>query len=133
MDVSYVFALKLLGQRDGGHCLDCGADSGASFNRINKLMNLDTSRYHGIEWDEVAVNKAKLKGLNVIGGDLNKKLPFEDEKFRCVFGLSVLEHLLNGCAYMKECHRVLEKGGKLILLTYTQYKYILYNLLVVVW
>ncbi len=31
--------------------------------------------------------------------------------------LSVLEHLLNPCRFLKECHRVLECHGRLILLT----------------
>jgi SAM-dependent methyltransferase len=101
----------------GGHCLDCGASNGRSFEKINKTVHLDTSRYHGIEWDKPAVQQAHLKGLNVVQGDWNRKLPFEDGQFRCVFGLSVLEHLFNGCAFMMECHRILEKDGKLILLT----------------
>ena len=37
----------------------------------------------------------------MIQGDLSRPLPFESEQFRCVFSLSVLEHLLNGCAFMK--------------------------------
>lgn len=119
MDVSYNLAFKEIANMlmDGGHCLDCGANTGSSFKRINKSINLDKSRYHGIEWNEAAVHQSQLKGLNVIQGDLNRKLPFEDGQFHCVFGLSLLEHLLNGCAFMKECHRVLENGGKLILLT----------------
>jgi ubiquinone/menaquinone biosynthesis C-methylase UbiE len=78
---------------------------------------LDKSRYHGIEWNRAAADQGQIKGLKIIQGDLNKKLPFSDEYFRCVFGLSLLEHLLNGCAFMKECHRVLENAGALVLLT----------------
>jgi ubiquinone/menaquinone biosynthesis C-methylase UbiE len=119
MNESYNLAFKEIANTlmDGGHCLDCGANTGSSFSRINKSINLDNSRYHGIEWNKAAVHQAQLKGLNVIQGDLNRKLPFENGQFRCVFGLSLLEHLLNGCAFMKECHRVLENSGKLILLT----------------
>jgi ubiquinone/menaquinone biosynthesis C-methylase UbiE len=119
MNESYNLAFKEIANTlvGGGHCLDCGANSGNSFNRICKSIAFDKSRYHGIEWNKAAVDQAQLEGLNMIQGDLNRKLPFEDGQFRCVFGLSLLEHLLNGCAYMKECHRVLENGGKLILLT----------------
>jgi SAM-dependent methyltransferase len=119
MEKSYTLAFKEIANAlfDGGHCLDCGANEGYSFDRINDYIKFDKSRYNGFEWNAESVNRAQLKGLNVFHGDLNRKLPFEDGQFRCVFGLSVLEHLLNGCAFMRECHRVLEKGGRLILLT----------------
>jgi len=119
MEESYTLVFKEIANAliDGGHCLDCGASEGGSFDRLNEYIKLDKSRYNGFEWNAESVNRAQLKGLNVFHGDLNRKLPFEDGQFRCVFGLSVLEHLLNGCAFMRECHRVLEKGGQLILLT----------------
>lgn len=31
--------------------------------------------------------------------------------------MSVLEHLLNPCYYLKECYRVLDEGGSLVILT----------------
>lgn len=103
--------------KDGGCCLHCGANNGNAFIKINKYINLQKSKYKGIEWNHNAVQKARAKDLNIVQGDLNETLPFTDEKFQCVFGLSVLEHLLNGCSFMKECHRVLENNGKLVLLT----------------
>lgn len=102
---------------NGGDCLDCGANECFSFDIINRSIHLDKSRYHGIEWNEVMAQQAHLKGFNVVQGDLNMNMPFKDGQFKCVFGLSLLEHLLNGCAFMKECQRVLSKNGKLILLT----------------
>lgn len=119
MDASYTLAFKeiVAALADGGRCLDCGADNGSSFDRIHQFIALNKSRYHGIEWNAAAVQQARIQGLNIVQGDLNRGLPFTDGFFRCVFGLSVLEHLLNGCAFMRECHRVLETGGKLVLLT----------------
>jgi ubiquinone/menaquinone biosynthesis C-methylase UbiE len=119
MDVSYGLAFReiAVALAGGGRCLDCGADDGSSFETINKSTQLDKSRYYGVEWNGESVLQAQRKGLNVVQGDLNRALPFSDGYFRCVLGLSSLEHLLNGCAFMKECHRVLEKAGKLILLT----------------
>ena len=119
MAASYDMAFKEIANvlRYGGHCLDCGAGAGGSFEKIKTLINLDRDNYHGIEWNTNVVKKAQLKNLNVIQGDLNNRLPFGDESFRCVFALSVLEHLLFGCSFIKECYRTLEKDGTLILLT----------------
>jgi SAM-dependent methyltransferase len=103
--------------KDGGHCLDCGAGTGGYYKKISSSINFSHSRYHGVEWNAPCVEKAQDNGYNVIQGDLNKPLPFDGGQFRCVFGLSVLEHLLYGCSFLKECHRVLEKNGKLIILT----------------
>jgi len=56
------------------------------------------------------VELAHEKGINVTQGDLNKRIMYPNESFACIFGLSVLEHLLNPCNYMRECYRCLEKG-----------------------
>lgn len=119
MDEAYGLAFDRIAEalRDGGQVLDCGANTGGSLSRLQSLVDLDSTRYQGIEWNAECVREAQAKGLNVIQGDLNRPLPFESEQFRCVFGLSVLEHLFNGCAFMKECHRVLEPNGTLVLLT----------------
>lgn len=101
----------------GGRALDCGAGEGSSFERLRETIQLETSRYQGIEWSEPLVRQAVSKGLDVVRGDLNHPLPFQKGQFRCVFGLSVLEHLLNGCAFLRESHRLLDDKGTLVLLT----------------
>jgi SAM-dependent methyltransferase len=103
--------------KSGGHCLDCGADHGQKFRLLKEAINIDKSLYHGVEWSKNLVLQAKKENLNLVHGDLNKNLGFPDNKFKCVFGLSVLEHLLNPCRYLKECYRVLETDGSLIILT----------------
>ncbi|WP_179953104.1 class I SAM-dependent methyltransferase [Desulfobotulus mexicanus] len=119
MDEAYSLAYKEIvdALKNGGKCLDCGANTGRSFEIISKSLLFEQKNYHGIDWSAAAVEQCKDKGLNVIYSDLNRKLDFEDGLFQCVFGLSVLEHLLNGCSFMKECYRILDKNGRLILLT----------------
>ena len=73
------------------------------------------NRYCGVEWHTATV--ARAGSLDVREGDLNQALPFADDHFRCVIGLSVLEHLMKPCAFLHECHRVLEPGGTLVILT----------------
>ncbi len=103
--------------QDGGTCLDCGAHSGQKFDLLNKRIGIDKSRYSGIEWNVNVAQKARDKGLNVLRGDLNKNMECQDESYKCIFGLSVLEHLLNPCNYLRECYRCLEKDGVLVILT----------------
>ncbi len=119
MDEAYDLASREinLALRDGGKCLDCGAHEGQWFEKLAKEINLNVEQYYGIEWNEACAKTSQSKGLNIQQGDLNKTLPFEDDQFSCVYGLSVLEHLLNGCNYLKECHRTLKPGGKLVILT----------------
>jgi len=102
---------------NGGDCLDCGAAGGHWFDKLSDLAGMDKSRYYGVEWNPELANESRNKGLNIIHGDLNNDLPFESGKFTCVFALSVLEHLLNGCHFLKECRRVLKDKGTLILIT----------------
>jgi SAM-dependent methyltransferase len=119
MTEAYGLAFARIAQalRTGGQVLDCGASAGGSYDRLKEMIDLEPGRYAGIEWSKPLVEQSVSKGLKVIQGDLNRPLPFDDGQFRCVFGLSVLEHLLNGCAFMRECHRVLEERGTLVLLT----------------
>jgi len=101
----------------GGECLDCGAHEGQTYTKLSSEIGLPSELYHGMEWNDQCASNAMEKGLNIQQHDLNKTFPYEDNKFKCIFGLSVLEHLLNGCHFLKECHRTLEKDGKLVILT----------------
>lgn len=103
--------------QDGGKCLDCGANRGDRYDILSQMMPLEQSRYMGIEWNADLVEAARERGLNITQGDLNENMIFPNETFKCIFGLSILEHLLNPCRYLRECHRCLERGGKLVLLT----------------
>ena len=103
--------------QEGGKCLDCGCNNGSYYERLNGIMPISKTDYYGIEWAEDLVAAAVNNEHNVIQGDLNADLPFEDHTFQCVYGLSVLEHLLRGCHWMKESKRVLEPDGSLVILT----------------
>lgn len=101
----------------GGQCLDCGAGTGHMYELLSGRTNLAQDAYHGLEWNPDAVQTAQHRGLNVVRCDLNREFPHPDGRFSCVFGLSVLEHLLHPCQYLGECYRVLESNGTLIILT----------------
>jgi len=100
-----------------GNVLDCGANKGYMFNRLAEHTGLDKSHYFGLEWNQQMVDEAVKQNINVVQADLNQPIPHADKQFQCVFGLSVVEHLLNPCLYLRECYRVLDDGGRLIVLT----------------
>jgi len=97
--------------------LDCGAHEGWAFDRISKISGLKPEQYRGVEWNMASVENGQQRGLAIEHGDLNQKILHEDEMFSCVYALSLVEHLINPCRFMKECHRVLRPGGQLVLLT----------------
>ena len=103
--------------KEGGSCLDCGAGSGHWYQKLSNAINMAAENYYGVEWDKKSVARGVQSGLNIMHCDLNKPLPFEGDKFEVIFALSVLEHLLNGCSFIKAADRTLKKEGKLILLT----------------
>ena len=102
----------------GGRFLDCGSGGGGQYQMLRAISDsISPENYVGIEWDAASVMQARKKGLDVIRGDLNRSLPFHDESFDCITGFSVLEHLVNGCHFLKETIRLLKPGGHLILIT----------------
>jgi methionine biosynthesis protein MetW len=101
----------------GGQCLDCGAGNGSQFFALKEHLHISESQYVGVEWEATNLTAAKQKGLQVVQANLNRDLPFADRSFQCVFALSVLEHLVFGCKFLQEAHRVLAPGGSLIIVT----------------
>jgi SAM-dependent methyltransferase len=97
--------------------LDCGANNGWTFDLIRERCELAPNQYHGIEWNARCVEAGRNRGLNIIQGDLNMGIAGADGTYSCIYALSVLEHLLNPCRFMKESYRVLRLGGQLVLLT----------------
>ena len=97
--------------------LDCGAGNGWVFDLIAAQSPLARDQYRGIEWNDKAVQEGQSRGLDIAHGDLNRGIAHPGESFSCVYALSVVEHLLNPCRFLKDCHRVLRPGGQLVLLT----------------
>lgn len=119
MQQAYLYAYHQLRTGIAEHelLLDCGAGAGHTFAKLNESIGLQRANYRGIEWDEASVIQAQDKGLDVRRADLNNPLPFSDDTFSAVVGLSVLEHILYPCQWIRESYRVLKPGGKLIILT----------------
>ncbi|MES9899026.1 MAG: class I SAM-dependent methyltransferase [Sedimenticola sp.] len=119
MREAYALAQNEIGHamKTGGDCLDCGAGHGHMYDHLYSETGLTKDSYYGIEWNNHSVEIASKKDLSIIQCDLNKRIPHPDNRFNCIFGLSILEHLMNPCRYLNECYRVLDKGGTLIIFT----------------
>lgn len=59
----------------------------------------------------------KVRPIPCIFLDLNRPFPIEDERFDFVSCIEGIEHLQDQFLFVRECHRVLKRGGKLVLST----------------
>lgn len=80
---------------------------------------------------ESALLDAKKRGVKTVLGSVEEKFPFKPSSFDVVFWGDNIEHVFAVEFIMREIHRVLKKGGRLILSTPNQsyWRYRLYMLL----
>ena len=72
----------------------------------------------GIDVSEKNLRNARKLGLHAVRHDFClKKLPFRDEEFDTVVSNQVIEHIYDTDFYLEELHRVLKRGGVLLMLT----------------
>lgn len=117
--------LSLLEEDRNAKILDCGCSSGAFTLKVAEIIG--TRETHGIDIAKEGVVEAKARGIEAQQGDLNEKLPFEDESFSVVLANHVIEHLSNTDVFVKEICRVLKSGGYAIIATSNLAAY--YNIL----
>jgi len=92
---------------DKGLVLDLGCGDGLFL----KMLKNKGIRGIGVDVSEVAIEKAKIKGLDVKKFDFaTNKLPFPDNSFETVVLLDVLEHLYQPERVLKEAYRVSKKN-----------------------
>ena len=88
--------------------LDLGCASGAYLRHFPEgSLGVDVSRPN--------LESCRQLGLRVIPGDLLRQLPWAESSFPSIFCAHVLEHVDSPINLLRECHRVLEPGGLLVL------------------
>jgi SAM-dependent methyltransferase len=87
-------------------------------------------KYIGIDISPTVLRIARsiFKKPKFITMDATKRLKFENEYFDYVFCLETIEHLpKEGCKHLlKEIHRILKPGGKLIIATPNKFKWLFF-------
>lgn len=118
MREAYAFARRSASAQPGPSVLDCGSGIGTEFEAtFGARIHEPDFRYLGLEWNPDAVSQGRAAGLEILQADLNAALPVESGSQDCVIAYSVVEHLLMPCSFLRECHRVLKPGGRLVVLT----------------
>lgn len=109
--------IEELNPRDGDRILDVGCGDGYYLHLLSSLgLKLKLT---GVDFDPNALQSARrnLKGkrIHLVYADLMKKLPFPDNCFDKIVMSEVCEHLPDDVKGLKEVHRILKPGGKLLL------------------
>ncbi len=96
----------------GGRLLELGCGRG---DMLEVLANLGWDA-EGVDFDPRAAESARARGLHV-RHDTLANCRYDDATFDAVIMSHVIEHLHDPISVVKECHRILKPGGRLVLLT----------------
>ncbi len=95
-----------------GLLLDVGCGNGSSMQMMARIG----WQVVGTDFDKEAVKEAKSKGLDVRLGEL-KAIAFPNQSFDAIMMNHVIEHVQDPLHLLKECRRILKKGGTLVMIT----------------
>jgi len=106
------FAVMYLRFLSGGRLLEVGCGSGKMLKGMADLG----WQVEGIDFDPVAVENSRRKGLKVGTGSL-EDLQYPENWFDAITMSHVIEHVHDPLDLLKECRRILKPGGRLSLVT----------------
>jgi len=106
------YEVMYLSARRGGKLLDVGCGSGVFLTRMAQLG----WQVQGVDFDEVAVSRARKAGLSVFHGTL-EGAPYPDECFDAITMAHVLEHVHRPLDVLKVVRRLLKRGGTVSIVT----------------
>lgn len=96
--------------RQSGRMLDVGCGRGLFLS----IMKKDGWEVTGIELDEeTAKHASRMHDIPVVAGDMFRS-GFEDAHFDVITAIHVLEHMDDPQRMIRECNRMLKKGGMLV-------------------
>lgn len=107
--------LEFLDAGPGDHVLDCGSGYGFYLRLVPALTGADVTGVD-VDADRVTYSRERLGDdprVHLVHASV-EELPFPDGAFTHVICSEVLEHLPDDGAALRELHRVLRPGGRLI-------------------
>ena len=110
--------LQLLLELEGKakRVIDLGCGNGKVTCHLKKMLKAD--EVCGVDADGKELSATNQRGIRTYRLNLNEdKLPFPEGHFDLAVSLEVIEHLTNPDNMLKEAHRVLNKGGWLLIST----------------
>ncbi|HSI72822.1 MAG TPA: class I SAM-dependent methyltransferase [Fimbriimonas sp.] len=98
------------GERGVGSILDIGCGTGVVSRELQKR-----GRVLSLDMSDLALGYCRQRGLTeCVRGD-GTRLPLRGGQFDAIVGLDIFEHIEDDLAAFRECFRVLEPGGVLVL------------------
>jgi SAM-dependent methyltransferase len=107
--------LAALEPRAGARLLDLGTHAGEFTMRVAK--RLGAASVSGVELIDEHAAEARGRGIEVVGADLNARLPFDDASFDVIHSNQVIEHLWNTDNMLREIRRLLKPDGYAVVST----------------
>jgi ubiquinone/menaquinone biosynthesis C-methylase UbiE len=105
-------SVMYLPAKHGGRLLEIGFGNGDTLLELERLG----WKTEGVDFDEVAVEGARKRGLDVHAGTLEHQ-QYPDNHFDAIVMSHVIEHIHDPLRLLTECRRILKTGGKLTILT----------------
>lgn len=107
--------ISLAGDLKGKKILDAGCGYGELLVEIAK--SCPDSHLYGVDLVDIRIKEVSEKSgkIAIKKGDIQEKIPFEDNYFDLVFCTETLEHLKNPDHCLQEIIRVLKKTGFMVL------------------
>ena len=96
------------------NCLDIGTADGLMLSRLNNYFKF--KKAIGIDMCDDLIKTNTDKNIKLEIGSA-EKLTFKSNSFDIIMGCAVIEHINHPNKMLKECYRVLKKGGVLIITT----------------
>lgn len=114
MDARYT--LDVLAPKPGERILDAGCGTGRNLGTLLRAQ----SNPVGVDFSRgmLSIARRNYPEVPLVLADLQRPLPFEDERFDAVLCALIGEHLNELPLALREMHRVLRTGGRLIFSVY---------------